>query len=204
MSGVSDSGEWAAPGYTEIRELGAGATGRVVLAREDAGGRLVAVKYLAPRLVGDYAAMCGYMSAAVLKIYSGVDGCPKIMAGANGFVSSVGTSLADERKAASVATVDASQVTVTGDTAVVPASAVHVNFSTIKVLGQSVQFRMNDVTWVKEGGRWKIGVPKNLPSVLPTQLFTGGSIPTDLFPTDIPTSLLGDLPTDFPTDLPTG
>jgi hypothetical protein len=161
---------------------------------------------------GDYTAMCGEMSAAILKMYSGADGCPKLMANANGFVSSVGASLADERKAASVATVEASQVTVTGDTAVVPASAVHIDFSNIKVLGQSIQLHMNDVTWVKEGGRWKMGMPKGMPSGLPTDLFPSGSIPTDLFPTDIPTSLLGNLPTDllsdlpsnFPTEFPTG
>ncbi|MEY9928175.1 ketosteroid isomerase-like protein [Catenulispora sp. GP43] len=71
---------------------------------------------------GDYAAMCDEMSAAMLTMYSGPQGCLKIMAGANGFVSTVGASLADQRRAASAATVDASQVTVTGDTAVVPAS----------------------------------------------------------------------------------
>ena len=47
------SAEWAVPGYTEIRELGRGATGRVVLARSEADGALVAVKYLAGRLTGD-------------------------------------------------------------------------------------------------------------------------------------------------------
>ena len=153
---------------------------------------------------GDYAAMCGEMSAALLKLYSGADGCRKLMASANGFVSSVGTSLADERKAASAATVDASQVTVTGDTAVVPASAVHISLSNIKVLGQSIQLHMNDVTWVKEGGHWKIGMPKGMPSDLPTDLFPSGSIPTGLFPTDLPTSLLGNLPTDLLSDLPSG
>ncbi|MFG1811347.1 serine/threonine-protein kinase [Streptomyces sp. NPDC049040] len=37
---------WRVPGYTEERELGAGASGRVVLARHDATGTAVAVKYL--------------------------------------------------------------------------------------------------------------------------------------------------------------
>ncbi|WP_051108890.1 serine/threonine-protein kinase [Actinomadura flavalba] len=40
--------EWRVSGYTEVRELGAGAQGRVVLARNDASGAPVAVKYLAP------------------------------------------------------------------------------------------------------------------------------------------------------------
>ena len=42
-------GEWRVDGYTEVRELGAGAQGRVVLARHDASGTPVAIKYLAVR-----------------------------------------------------------------------------------------------------------------------------------------------------------
>jgi Protein kinase domain len=38
--------EWSLPGYTALRELGRGGFGRVVLARHDASGTLVAVKYL--------------------------------------------------------------------------------------------------------------------------------------------------------------
>ncbi|MFC4060512.1 protein kinase [Planomonospora corallina] len=44
---------WRVPGYTEIRELGAGASGRVVMARHDADGTLVAIKYLSDELRGD-------------------------------------------------------------------------------------------------------------------------------------------------------
>ncbi|MBG0815613.1 serine/threonine-protein kinase [Planomonospora sp. ID82291] len=44
---------WRVPGYTEIRELGAGAAGRVVMARHDAEGALVAIKYLSDELRGD-------------------------------------------------------------------------------------------------------------------------------------------------------
>ncbi|MFA1549341.1 serine/threonine-protein kinase [Actinomadura chokoriensis] len=40
---------WRVEGYTEVRELGAGAQGRVVLARHDASGTPVAIKYLAAR-----------------------------------------------------------------------------------------------------------------------------------------------------------
>lgn len=47
------SADWAVLGYTEIGELGRGATGRVVLARSEADGALVAVKYLSGRLTGD-------------------------------------------------------------------------------------------------------------------------------------------------------
>ncbi|MBC6457275.1 serine/threonine protein kinase [Actinomadura sp. HBU206391] len=46
-------GTWALPGYTELRELGAGGFGRVVLARHDASGSLAAIKYLSPRLLED-------------------------------------------------------------------------------------------------------------------------------------------------------
>ncbi|MGE7438208.1 serine/threonine-protein kinase [Kitasatospora sp. NPDC001175] len=45
-------GLWTLPGYTHERELGAGASGRVVLARHDATGTRVAVKYLSAA-VGD-------------------------------------------------------------------------------------------------------------------------------------------------------
>ncbi|GAA4520576.1 hypothetical protein GCM10023191_097680 [Actinoallomurus oryzae] len=46
--------DWRAPGYTELRELGTGAFGRVVLARHDGSGTLVAIKYLSvERLGGD-------------------------------------------------------------------------------------------------------------------------------------------------------
>ena len=38
---------WHVDGYTEVRELGRGGQGRVVLARNDASGAPVAIKYLA-------------------------------------------------------------------------------------------------------------------------------------------------------------
>ncbi|MEV4005616.1 serine/threonine-protein kinase [Actinomadura sp. NPDC049753] len=44
---------WRVPGYSEMRVLGEGAQGRVVLARHDATGRPAAIKYLAPSLAGD-------------------------------------------------------------------------------------------------------------------------------------------------------
>ncbi|MBA8949211.1 serine/threonine-protein kinase [Actinomadura namibiensis] len=46
---------WRVPGYTELRTLGEGAQGRVVLARHDATGRTAAIKYLTERLNGDAA-----------------------------------------------------------------------------------------------------------------------------------------------------
>ncbi|MGW7098045.1 serine/threonine-protein kinase [Streptomyces sp. NPDC054838] len=44
---------WTVPGYTPVRELGAGGSGRVVLAVHDATGTPVAVKYLSDRLRED-------------------------------------------------------------------------------------------------------------------------------------------------------
>ncbi|GHH67060.1 hypothetical protein GCM10017673_13620 [Streptosporangium violaceochromogenes] len=44
---------WRVPGYTEIRELGAGAGGRVVMARHDADDVLVAIKYLSDEVRND-------------------------------------------------------------------------------------------------------------------------------------------------------
>jgi tRNA A-37 threonylcarbamoyl transferase component Bud32 len=44
---------WAVPGYTEERELGHGASARVVAATRNDTGQQVAIKYLAPRLLHD-------------------------------------------------------------------------------------------------------------------------------------------------------
>jgi serine/threonine-protein kinase len=46
-------GQWGVPGYTEIRDLGSGASGRVVLARRDHDGAEVAIKYLSDELKTD-------------------------------------------------------------------------------------------------------------------------------------------------------
>ncbi|MFB9963287.1 serine/threonine-protein kinase [Sinosporangium siamense] len=44
---------WRIPGYTEVRELGTGAAGRVVMATRDHDGTEVAIKYLSEQLRGD-------------------------------------------------------------------------------------------------------------------------------------------------------
>src|ERR1700761_2128987 len=44
---------WVVPGYTEVRPLGGGAFGEVVVARHDESGAEVAIKYLHPDLLGD-------------------------------------------------------------------------------------------------------------------------------------------------------
>jgi eukaryotic-like serine/threonine-protein kinase len=44
---------WDVPGYTEVKVLGSGGFGEVVLARHDGSGRLVAIKYLRSQLLGD-------------------------------------------------------------------------------------------------------------------------------------------------------
>jgi tRNA A-37 threonylcarbamoyl transferase component Bud32 len=44
---------WVVPGYTEERELGHGASARVVAATHNGTGQQVAIKYLAPRLLRD-------------------------------------------------------------------------------------------------------------------------------------------------------
>jgi serine/threonine protein kinase len=45
--------EWNVPGYTALRSLGSGGFGDVMLARHDASGTLVAVKYLRGDLLAD-------------------------------------------------------------------------------------------------------------------------------------------------------
>jgi serine/threonine-protein kinase len=51
--------EWAVPGYTELKQLGSGGFGSVMLARHNATGTAVAIKYLLPKLRQDpeFAAM---------------------------------------------------------------------------------------------------------------------------------------------------
>ena len=44
---------WTVPGYTEVRPLGGGGFGEVVLAVHDATGTPVAIKYLKDKLLGD-------------------------------------------------------------------------------------------------------------------------------------------------------
>jgi len=45
--------EWSVPGYTELKALGSGGFGSVMLARHDASGVLVAIKYLRHDLLAD-------------------------------------------------------------------------------------------------------------------------------------------------------
>ncbi|MEV5709481.1 serine/threonine-protein kinase [Actinoallomurus sp. NPDC052274] len=57
-------GDWALPGYSEVRELGRGGFGRVVLARHDASGTQVAVKYLTANLLADPRFVGGFRAEA--------------------------------------------------------------------------------------------------------------------------------------------
>ncbi|MFG1686884.1 serine/threonine-protein kinase [Nonomuraea sp. NPDC049269] len=56
--------EWNAPGYTEIKQLGAGGSGRVALAVHDETGVKVAIKYLSERLRSDPVALARFQSEA--------------------------------------------------------------------------------------------------------------------------------------------
>ncbi|WP_149182737.1 serine/threonine-protein kinase [Streptomyces sp. TRM49041] len=57
---------WSVPGYTDVRELGSGAGGRVVLAVHEATGRRVAVKYLGEALRRDTSFVEGFRAEARL------------------------------------------------------------------------------------------------------------------------------------------
>jgi hypothetical protein len=48
-----EGGTWVVPGYTEVRTLGEGGFGKVVLATQDGPGTPVAIKYLHPDLLAD-------------------------------------------------------------------------------------------------------------------------------------------------------
>src|SRR5579859_1905061 len=53
MGGDLMAREWDVPGYTELKTLGSGGFGDVVLARHDASGTAVAIKYLRRQLLAD-------------------------------------------------------------------------------------------------------------------------------------------------------
>ncbi|NUP48958.1 MAG: serine/threonine protein kinase [Catenulispora sp.] len=57
---------WTVPGYTETSSLGAGATGRVVAAVDDATGAPVAIKYLSAQFVEDEAFLERFRAEAEL------------------------------------------------------------------------------------------------------------------------------------------
>jgi eukaryotic-like serine/threonine-protein kinase len=59
--------DWTVPGYTEERQLGKGASGRVVAAVSEATGQRVAIKYLSPALVGDLVFMWRFRAEAVVQ-----------------------------------------------------------------------------------------------------------------------------------------
>ena len=51
--GLARVAGWSVPGYTALKALGSGGFGDVVLARHDASGTLVAIKYLRRELLSD-------------------------------------------------------------------------------------------------------------------------------------------------------
>jgi serine/threonine-protein kinase len=57
---------WVVPGFAEERQLGRGATGRVVAAVHEASGTRVAIKYLAPALFRDPDFLAGFRAEADL------------------------------------------------------------------------------------------------------------------------------------------
>ncbi|MEO3853403.1 serine/threonine-protein kinase [Acrocarpospora sp. B8E8] len=60
--------EWTVPGYREIRELGVGGSGRVVLATYESTGAFVAIKYLSERLRNDPEFLAGFQREARLMV----------------------------------------------------------------------------------------------------------------------------------------
>jgi serine/threonine-protein kinase len=55
---------WSVPGYVEERQLGAGASGRVMAAVSELTGQRVAIKYLSPALIRDPSFMWGFRTEA--------------------------------------------------------------------------------------------------------------------------------------------
>ena len=58
-TGPSYGEGWTVPGYLEERQVGQGASGRVVAAVSEVTGQRVAIKYLSPSLVRDPSFMFG-------------------------------------------------------------------------------------------------------------------------------------------------
>ena len=61
------AGDWSVPGYIEERQLGKGASGRVVAAVDQASGKRVAIKYLSSTLVGNPAFMWQFRAEAAVQ-----------------------------------------------------------------------------------------------------------------------------------------
>ncbi|MFI0800120.1 serine/threonine protein kinase [Amycolatopsis lurida] len=57
--------EWRLPGFTELEQLGTGTFGRVVLARQDNTGHVVAIKYLFSRFAADPAHLAAFRQEAL-------------------------------------------------------------------------------------------------------------------------------------------
>ncbi len=55
---------WSVPGYTQVRELGKGGAGQVVLATHDATGTAVAIKYVADQLIREPSFLGDFRSEA--------------------------------------------------------------------------------------------------------------------------------------------
>ncbi|REE98015.1 serine/threonine-protein kinase [Thermomonospora umbrina] len=87
---------WRVGGFTEVRELGVGAQGRVVLARHDESGGLVAIKYLAhadddpetlERLRGEAVMLAKVSDPHVVRLYrfvTGAQGAAMVMEAVDG------------------------------------------------------------------------------------------------------------------------
>ena len=81
---VTPGRAWAVPGYTEVRVLGGGGFGEVVLATHDVSGSPVAIKYLHPDLLRDPEHAAGFRAEArtlatldsphVVRLYEYVEG----------------------------------------------------------------------------------------------------------------------------------
>ncbi|MDQ0381020.1 serine/threonine-protein kinase [Amycolatopsis thermophila] len=58
--------QWRVPGYSEVEVLGTGGFGRVVLAKHEATGQLVAIKYLLAEFLGDPGIVANFRREALL------------------------------------------------------------------------------------------------------------------------------------------
>lgn len=67
MAGIGQrDAHWAVPGFAEERQLGVGASGRVVAAVHQASGTRVAIKYLSPGMFQDHGFLTGFRDEAQL------------------------------------------------------------------------------------------------------------------------------------------
>ncbi|WP_433181227.1 serine/threonine-protein kinase [Actinoallomurus sp. CA-150999] len=175
---------WTVPGYTELGELGSGGFGRVVLARHDDSGTIVAIKYLDAERLGGEAFLTSFRDEArtlatldspyVTRLYEYVEGqdhAAIVMEAVDG--ASLRAVLDAHGLAGPEAALSVLRGSLLGLAAAHAASVVHRDYKPANVLvGQDGQSKVSDfgiAVWSGESGR-----PAGTPSYMAPEQWEGG------------------------------